>query len=242
MSDKTRGWQQWLRQPQASRLHSSLFHAHFWIGAAAGVYVTLMSVTGSILVFRNELSRWMSVEWLVKLHSNLLAGSTGRFVNGIGGAALIVLSLTGLIIWWPGVKFWRRSLQVNWRATFPRLNWDLHSATGFWFFLFVLTWGVSGFYFAFPQVVSILFTLDPADRFVDRGLLWLAELHFGRFNFVTEVVWAIAGLVPSVLAFSGTFICCRIKSLSISTFSNRLAQAEGFGSTARLRQERERST
>jgi hypothetical protein len=41
-----------------------------------------MSVTG-VLVFRDELSQWRSVEWLVKLHTNLLAGSIGRWVNGI---------------------------------------------------------------------------------------------------------------------------------------------------------------
>ena len=202
-------WEQWLRQPQPLRLHNALFQLHFWIGAVAGAYVTLMSVTGSVLVFRNELSRWRSVEWLVNLHANLFAGSVGRFVNGIGGASLAALSLTGAIIWWPGVKYWRRSLQVNWRATFPRVNWDLHSAIGFWFFPFALIWGISGLYFGFPQMFSTLLIFDPADRFVDQGLFWLSELHFGRFNWLTEVLWAIAGLVPGVLAFTGTFICCR---------------------------------
>ena len=209
MSDQLSTWEQWLRQPQRLRLYNSLFQLHFWIGAVAGAYLTLMSLTGSLLVFRNELSRWLSVEWLVKLHSNLLAGSIGRLINGIGGASLVALSLTGATIWWPGVKYWRRSLQVNLRATLPRVNWDLHSAIGFWFFPLVLIWGISGFYFAFPQVFSILLALDGGDRFVDLGLFWLSELHFGRFNLFTEAVWAIAGLVPSVLAFTGTFVCCR---------------------------------
>ena len=202
-------WKQWLLQPQRVWLHNWLFQLHFWVGAVAGVYVTLMSLTGSVLVFRNELSRWMSVETLVKLHSNLLAGSTGRLVNGIGGASLVVLSLTGVIIWWPGIKYWRRSLKVNWGATFSRFSWDVHSAIGFWFFPFVLIWGISGFYFAFPQAFSIFTTLDPADQFLDAGLFWLSKLHFGRFNLLTELVWAAAGLVPAVLAFTGTFICCR---------------------------------
>jgi len=30
------------------------------------------------------------------------------------------------------------SLTVSWRAHFARINWDLHSALGFWCFLFVL--------------------------------------------------------------------------------------------------------
>ncbi len=209
VSEKLNWWKQWLQQPQSLRLHALLFQLHFWIGAVAGMYLTLMSITGSIVVFRNELSQWPLMNWLVKLHTNLLAGSIGRLVNGIGGGSLTLLCLTGAMIWWPGVKHWRRSLQVNWRASFPRINWDLHSAIGFWLFPFVLLWGVTGFYFAFPKAFSILFVLDPADRITDQWLFWLSELHFGRFTRLTEAIWAVLGLVPSVLAFTGTFICCR---------------------------------
>ena len=202
-------WKQWLQQPQKLSLHTSLFQVHVWVGAAAGAYLTLMSITGSIIVFRNQLSGWRSVEWLVKLHTNLQAGSVGRVVNGIGAGSLTLLCLTGAIIWWPGVKYWHRSLQVNWRANLPRVNWDLHSALGFWCFPFVLLWGVSGFYLAFPQAFSIFFVLDPADRITDQWLFWLSELHFGRFTRLTEALWAALGLVPGVLSFTGTFICCR---------------------------------
>jgi uncharacterized iron-regulated membrane protein len=37
-------------------------------------------------------------------------------------------------------------------AHFARISWDLHSALGFWCFVFVLVWGVSGIYFL-PRVV-----------------------------------------------------------------------------------------
>lgn len=203
------GWQRWLEQPQKLWLHNAVFQTHFTVGALAGVYVGLMSVTGSIIVYRDELSRWASAEWIVKLHTTLLAGQTGRFVNGIGAASLTLLCLTGAIIWWPGVKHWRRSLTVSWEAHFARINWDLHSALGFWCFLFVLLWGVSGTYFAFPRWFDALFLLDPTDRFTDQALYWLSELHFGRFDSFTKALWAILGLVPAVLAFTGTFICCR---------------------------------
>ena len=209
MDGKLSWWEQWLQRPQSLRVHSSLFQLHYWIGAVAGAYLTLMSVTGSVLVFRDELSQWRFVEWLVKLHTNLLAGSIGRWVNGIGGGCLTLLCLTGAIIWWPGVKYRRPSLQVNWRANFPRINWDLHSAFGFWCFSFVLLWAISGFYFAFPRAFSIFFVVDPADRVTDQWLFWLSELHFGRFTWVTEALWVVLGLVPGVLAFTGTFICCR---------------------------------
>ncbi len=209
MNGKPSGWQQWLQQPQRTWLHSSLFQVHFWIGSVVGVYVTVVGATGSIVVFRNELAEWGPMQWFVKLHTNLLAGSIGRAVNGIGGICLTLLCLTGAIIWWPGVKYWRRSLGVNWRANFPRLNWDMHSALGFWFFTILLLWGLSGTYMAFPQVSSIFYALDPADKFTDPWLYALSEFHFGRFNPLTKALWAILGLVPGVLAFTGTFICCR---------------------------------
>lgn len=209
MSPESTWWPQWLHQPQRTRLHNRLFQVHFWIGSVASLYVTLMAVTGSIVVFRNQLVTWAPMRWLVRLHADLLAGSAGRVVNGLGGVCLTLLCLTGAIIWWPGVKHWRRAIEVNWRANFPRLNWDLHSALGFWFLPILLLWGLSGTYLAFPGISSIFYALDPADRYADQWLSWLADLHFGRFNTLTEALWTVLGLVPGLLAFTGTFICCR---------------------------------
>ncbi len=203
------GWQQWLEQPQKTRLHNVLFQIHYFVGALAAMYLAVMSVTGSILVYRNELYRWPFIQWLVRLHTNLLIGATGRIVNGVGALSLILLCLTGAIIWWPGIKRWHRSLTVTWGAHIARINWDLHSALGFWFFLFVLLWGVSGVYFAFPHWFDALVLVDSRDQVSDQVLFWLSALHFGRFDSFTKAVWAIMGLVPAVLAFTGTFVCCR---------------------------------
>jgi uncharacterized iron-regulated membrane protein len=90
-----------------------------------------------------------------------------------------------------------------------RISWDLHSALGLWCFVIILLWGISGIYFSFPQIFNALFLLDPADHFTDQGLFWLSQLHFGRFDWFTEVLWTLLGLVPAVLAFTGVFICCR---------------------------------
>jgi uncharacterized iron-regulated membrane protein len=207
--ERRSGWQQWLQQPQKLWLHQVVFQIHFALGALAGAYLTLMSVTGSVIVYRDKLSRWTFVEWIVKLHTDLLLGSAGRLVNGIGAVCLTLLCLTGAIIWWPGMKNWRRSLTVSWGAQFARINWDLHSALGFWCFLFVLLWAISGIYFSFPSWFYTLLLVDSADRVTDRGLFWLAELHFGRFGWFSEAIWSILGLVPAVLAFTGIFICCR---------------------------------
>jgi uncharacterized iron-regulated membrane protein len=110
-------WQQWLHHPERSPLRNVIFQVHLWVGAIASTYVLVMSISGSIIVYRNVLSRRFSIEWLVKLHSNLLSGSTGKIVNGIGGIGLTLLCLTGAVIWWPGIEHWRRSMTVELACT-----------------------------------------------------------------------------------------------------------------------------
>jgi uncharacterized iron-regulated membrane protein len=202
-------WRQWLQHPEKSSVRHAFFQIHLWVGVAAGAYVLLMSISGSMIVYRNEMARRFPIEWIVNLHENLLSGTTGRLVNGIGAICVTSLCVTGAIIWWPGIKNWRRALTVNRRAPFARIIWDLHSALGFWCFVFILVWGISGIYFSFPQFFNPLFLLDPADHVTDQVLFGLSQLHFGRFGWFTQALWSLLGLVPAILAFTGVFICCR---------------------------------
>src|SRR5262249_54311857 len=120
----------------------------------------------------------------------------------------------GAVIWWPGAGRWRRSLGVRWRSSWPRFNWDLHSALGFWMFAFVLMWAVSGVYLAFPDpfsnVVDYLQPFDPTStepRFGDEVLAWLARIHFGRaWGTSVKVLWVLLGFVPPLLFATGAFM------------------------------------
>jgi uncharacterized iron-regulated membrane protein len=293
-------WERWMRTPQTLWVRRAVFQIHLWTGIGVGLYLLMICVTGSVLVYRNELFRVFSPEpvivagvgesltpealtgaaerrypdyevtsvrmgdtpnhavevslvgdaetirrlfhpytgedlgdplpfgyrasqWMLDLHDNLLGGRTGRRINGIGALFFIVLSATGAVIWWPGIRGWRRSLTLDLRASWRRLNWSMHSAFGFWFMPFVLIWGVSGVYLSFPEmfsaVVDYLEPFDPsnpADRLGDTVLYWLAYLHFGRLggrgipgcdrglcNETTKAVWAVAALVPPALLVTG---------------------------------------
>jgi uncharacterized iron-regulated membrane protein len=282
-----------LRQPQNLWIRKAVFQIHLWTGLAVGLYIVVISVSGSAVVFRRELMRslanrpqisahdastyrlsedelgaaaqraypdyrvtkvwrgrngeravdiWMErgkaekkrlfdpytgadlgetiprgvqvLDWLVRLHDDLLGGFTGRTVNGVGAITLVVLCVTGAIIWWPGSKTWRRSLSVKWTAGWKRMNWDLHSAIGFWTFAFVFMWALSGIYLVFPRpfsaVVDFLDPLDPqsfAPRAGDVALEWLAKLHFGRFAGIkTKALWTVMGLVPPALFVTGALM------------------------------------
>ena len=51
---------QWWRQPQRVWLRRAIFQIHLWTGLAIGLYVVVLSLTGSVLVYRNELDRYLA--------------------------------------------------------------------------------------------------------------------------------------------------------------------------------------
>lgn len=109
-------------------------------------------VTGEILGTANREKSW--VTWMEELHFNLLAGRSGRLWNGIGGATLLALVLTGVVLWWPGIRAWKRALILDLRCSWKRINWDLHNVTGFWTVAFTLMWALTGMYFTWPWLFT----------------------------------------------------------------------------------------
>src|SRR5215211_2564823 len=53
-------WQQWMRQPQRVWLRRVAFQIHLWTGLALGLYIVMLSLTGSALVYRRELNVWLA--------------------------------------------------------------------------------------------------------------------------------------------------------------------------------------
>jgi uncharacterized iron-regulated membrane protein len=113
-------------------------------------FLTLLVDPASARVL-GELPERSLVRTVQDLHFDLLAGRTGRVVNGIGAMLMVGLCLTGIVIWWPGGANWRRGFTVDVRRTWKRVNWDLHSATGVWTVALIAMWSVTGIYFAFPS-------------------------------------------------------------------------------------------
>jgi uncharacterized iron-regulated membrane protein len=300
-------WSRWVRQPQRVWLRRASFQVHLWIGLGIGLYVVVLSLTGSVLVYRNELDRYFStpravfdetrramsgdelraaaaqaypgwevadvtegrtvrrpagrggrggnrppdptasvtlqrgeerkdrlfdpytgadlgdsttdaqlfVLWLVRLHDELLMDRPdGPWWNGFLSLIFTALVLTGAVVWWPGITRWRRSLTIKTSSGWRRLNWDLHSALGFWLFAFMLMWGVSGWYLGMPEPLTNLVERfsDPegvyGERPGDIALTWLSRLHFGRWREPgwgpwLKAAWAAFGLVPAVMFVTG---------------------------------------
>src|SRR5687767_15940456 len=60
IKDDMGSWTQWLRQPQRVWLRRAAFQVHLWTGLGIGLYVVVLSLTGSLLVYRNELDRYLA--------------------------------------------------------------------------------------------------------------------------------------------------------------------------------------
>ena len=100
-------------------------------------------------------ANWLDV--VEELHVSLLipARGQGRMLNGVGAAFLLLLNATGMVIWWPGIRNWKRALKVDFQRSWRRINFDLHVSIGFWTILIASFWAVSGIYFGWPRQVFL---------------------------------------------------------------------------------------
>lgn len=107
-----------------------------------------------------ELPAHAAVVALQDLHFNLMAGRTGRLVNGVGAFAILILCATGLVIWWPGRQGWRRALAVD--VSRGRLAWRLHRAIGIWSVAVIALSAITGLAFVFPAGFRFVITRGSA--------------------------------------------------------------------------------
>lgn len=286
------GWQRWVQAPQTTLFRRVLFQVHLWLGIGLGLYLLVISASGSAVVLRPQINRWFvpsqvpstegsalsgsalemvvvevygdytvrnivpprregsavyvalerngiesgryfdqyaradlgesypwqvrTVEWLTRLHDDLLLERTlGRKVNAFGGMLLLLMTLSGLVIWWQGRRRWTEGLRFT-RASARPIMWQLHSFLGFWSLLLMLVWGVTAVYFAFPEPFD--FIVDAMDKDLDDferpdgWLRFLVNLHFGRFRGSwpgLPYLWIVLGLLPAVMFVTGFILWYR---------------------------------
>ncbi|WP_315817284.1 PepSY-associated TM helix domain-containing protein [Paraflavitalea speifideaquila] len=88
----------------------------------------------------------------------------GRPIVNYGTLIFVIILITGLVLWWP--KKWtkatrQQSFSVKWKATFKRVNYDLHNVFGFYSLLFLTAIALTG------MVYGI--------QWYSRGLYWVTS-------------------------------------------------------------------
>ena len=72
-----RSWARWVRAPQNAWLRKALFQIHLWTGIGLGVYMFVICLTGSVLVYRNELYTYFGPQ-------PVIVDSVGEALNADG--------------------------------------------------------------------------------------------------------------------------------------------------------------
>jgi len=126
--------------------------------------VYLDPATGRVLdkaEFRNSL-----VGFLHRFHENLtIPQYSGRSVVGWAGVGMLLLSLSGIYLWWPRSAGFLRGLR--WRRG-PAVSFNLHHLFGFWIAIPLAVVSATGIYLGFPQqgrmLLSSVAPLTPPER------------------------------------------------------------------------------
>jgi uncharacterized iron-regulated membrane protein len=121
------------------------------------------------------LSRPLLMPTMFHLHRYLMAGDAGKLVIAVQGVALLLLTLTGIVLWWPRLSasaFWN-AITVRHGGNWPRFNFQLHRAAGFYAAPLFLVTSVSGVYFNMPAwvtpVVNAVAPVTPNGKFTNRS-------------------------------------------------------------------------
>jgi len=91
-----------------------------------------------------------ALQWTYELHDNLLLGKKGLVANGFGALLLVVLCISGLVIWWPGVKRIVTGFHFHPLTGWKTQNYYIHKILGFVSALLVVI-AISGASYAFPE-------------------------------------------------------------------------------------------
>ena len=110
---------------------------------------------------RFGLTRPLLMSGMFHLHRYLLSGEVGKTITGISGVMLLLMAISGIYLWWPRLQWTaiRRALTVSHGGSWPRFNYSLHKAAGFFAAPVLVVLAFSGIYFNLPQLVVPLVDL-----------------------------------------------------------------------------------
>lgn len=142
------------------------------------------------------------------LHGNLQIPNFGRDVVGWMGVAMLILSLTGLYLWWPRRGQWSRAFA--WRRA-PGTPSNLHYMTGFWICFPLAFVSLTGIYISFPQQGrAVLSSMAPMSERGERGGALLPNPQRSPSE-----IYAIAAARPNTVVDTISFPNARARTWNV---------------------------
>ena len=150
-----------------------------------------------------------------QLHGNFLMGRDGRsLVVGLLGVAMLILGVSGLVLWWPRRGQWKYAFFVRPTARGLRFHRELHAATGIWIFFIFMAVSFSGVVLVWPQTMGA----NPPG-FNPRAVPTV-EATDGKRLGATEAVIAASAAVPGLSPRSVTIPAQPDQAISVNYLSN----------------------
>ena len=109
---------------------------------------------------------------MFRLHRWLLLDtSIGRPIVGVATIIFLLLSISGLVLWFPKKMKWRNfksGFKIKTRANWKRVNHDLHNTLGFYSVILIIIMGLTGLCWSFEGYREIAGNVIGAEIF-NRG-------------------------------------------------------------------------
>lgn len=104
---------------------------------AGGLELTVNPYTGELLGDLDKANGLMG--YVHRFHTHFLAGKIGSGIVGWSAVCLLVLNLTGLILWWR-----RKVGRFRWSATGASFHFHAHQAVGIYAWVFLMVLALTG--------------------------------------------------------------------------------------------------
>jgi len=147
------------------------------------------------------------------LHRRLLAGEVGKALTGLAALFILVITATGLVLWWPKTRAMLTGrLRIKWGASGKRLTHDLHVVLGFYCSLFLFGLALTGVIMSYRWATEGLFALTHSQPTVGllapvsaapgspRTVAYDAALRTGQVLYSTAEYWRVGAPKDSVAA------------------------------------------
>lgn len=145
--------------------------------------------------------------WLLDAPAKKGETSVGKMVVGITTVVMILILVSGLVIWFPRHQSsLKKGLQVSCTKGWPRFWHDSHVALGFYSTLFLLIMALTGLTWSFSGYRTFMYDLFsnlPIDNL--RGFFY--SLHTGTWGgLTTRILYFLAALIGGILPLSGYYL------------------------------------
>jgi uncharacterized iron-regulated membrane protein len=101
-----------------------------------------------------EFTRRNLANTIYTLHFQLFMGDMGATIVGFCGVFLLVSSVSGVVLWWPRNRAYKKALFVKRGSHGIRLHYDIHRVSGIYSVLLLGVLALTGIYLTFPSEIK----------------------------------------------------------------------------------------